>query len=48
MPTELTAADGHVLSAYTAGPQDAARGLVVVRHDDGDARHPRGSFSPEG
>jgi len=28
---ELTAADGHRLSAYTAGPADAQRALVVVQ-----------------
>ncbi|MBL6458476.1 dienelactone hydrolase family protein [Belnapia sp. T6] len=42
MPTiELTAADGHVLSAYTAGPTDARRGLVVVQEIFGVNRHMR-------
>jgi carboxymethylenebutenolidase len=42
MPTiELTAADGHTLSAYTAGPADAARGLVVVQEIFGLNRHMR-------
>jgi carboxymethylenebutenolidase len=41
MTIELTAADGHTLSAYTAGPQDAARGLVVVQEIFGVNRHMR-------
>ncbi len=41
MPIEVTAADGHVLSAYTAGPQDAARGLVVVQEIFGVNSHIR-------
>jgi len=31
MKTELTAADGHTLSAYAAGLRDARRALVVVQ-----------------
>ncbi|SDB37499.1 dienelactone hydrolase family protein [Belnapia rosea] len=42
MPTiELTAADGHVLSAYTAGPPEAKAGLVVVQEIFGVNRHMR-------
>jgi carboxymethylenebutenolidase len=42
MPTiELVAADGHALAAYTAGPPDAARGLVVVQEIFGVNRHMR-------
>jgi carboxymethylenebutenolidase len=37
----LTAADGHVLAAYTAGPANAARGLVVVQEIFGVNRHMR-------
>lgn len=37
----LTAADGHVLAAYTAGPADATRGLVVVQEIFGVNRHMR-------
>lgn len=41
MTTELTAADGHTLSAYRAGPPDAARALVVVQEIFGVNRHMR-------
>jgi carboxymethylenebutenolidase len=41
MTIELTAADGHTLSAYVAGPQDARRGLVVVQEIFGVNRHMR-------
>ena len=42
MPTiELTAEDGHRLAAYTAGPADATRGLVVVQEIFGVNRHMR-------
>lgn len=42
MPTiELTAADGHVLGAYVAGPSDATRALVVVQEIFGVNRHMR-------
>ncbi len=39
MQIELTAADGHRLSAYRAGPQDAKRALVVVQEIFGVNRH---------
>lgn len=38
---ELTAADGHVLSAYAVGPADAERALVVVQEIFGVNRHMR-------
>ncbi len=38
---DVTAADGHVFSAYTAGPQDAAAGLVVVQEIFGVNHHMR-------
>ena len=38
---ELTAADGHRLSAYRAGPAQAARGLVVVQEIFGVNHHMR-------
>ena len=42
MPTiSLTAADGHRLSAYRAGPQNASRALVVVQEIFGVNRHMR-------
>jgi len=41
MTVELTAADGHTLSAYIAGPQDARRALVVVQEIFGVNRHMR-------
>lgn len=41
MTIELTAADGHTLSAHVAGPQDARRGLVVVQEIFGVNRHMR-------
>jgi carboxymethylenebutenolidase len=41
MNIELTAADGHTLSAYVAGPQEARRGLVVVQEIFGVNRHMR-------
>jgi carboxymethylenebutenolidase len=37
----LTAADGHRLTAYRAGPQDAPRALVVVQEIFGVNRHMR-------
>lgn len=47
----LTAADGHRLTAYRAGPQDAARALVVVQEIFGVNRHIRSvadRFAAEG
>ena len=47
----LTAADGHRLTAYRAGPQNAARALVVVQEIFGVNRHMRHvceSFAAEG
>lgn len=47
----LTATDGHTLSAYTAGPADAARALVVVQEIFGVNHHIRtvaDSFAAEG
>jgi carboxymethylenebutenolidase len=41
MDTELTAADGHTLSAYVAGPREARRALVVVQEIFGVNRHMR-------
>ena len=41
MDTELTAADGHTLSAYAAGPREARRALVVVQEIFGVNRHMR-------
>ncbi|WP_135466869.1 dienelactone hydrolase family protein [Crenalkalicoccus roseus] len=41
MTTELIAADGHGLAAYTAGPRDARRGLVVAQEIFGVNRHMR-------
>jgi carboxymethylenebutenolidase len=41
MLIELTAADGHRLSAYRAGPDDATRALVVVQEIFGVNRHMR-------
>jgi carboxymethylenebutenolidase len=35
----LTAADGHTLSAYTAGPQDAKKGVVVIQEIFGVNKH---------
>jgi carboxymethylenebutenolidase len=37
----IQAADGHTLSAYSAGPPDAAMGLVVVQEIFGVNRHMR-------
>jgi carboxymethylenebutenolidase len=52
MPTiSLTAADGHRLTAYRAGPQEAARALVVVQEIFGVNRHIRSvcdRFAAEG
>ena len=52
MPTiSLTAADGHRLTAYRAGPQNAARALVVVQEIFGVNRHIRNvceRFAAEG
>ena len=47
----LTAADGHRLSAWRAGPQNASRALVVVQEIFGVNRHMRNvceSFAAEG
>ena len=47
----LTAADGHRLSAYRAGPQNAARALVVVQEIFGVNHHMRNvceSFAAKG
>jgi carboxymethylenebutenolidase len=41
MEITLTAADGHTLSAWTAGPREAARALVVVQEIFGVNRHMR-------
>lgn len=41
MYTQLTAADGHRLSAYKAGPADARRALVVVQEIFGVNSHMR-------
>jgi carboxymethylenebutenolidase len=41
MQTELTAADGHRLAAYVAGPRDATRALVVVQEIFGVNAHMR-------
>jgi carboxymethylenebutenolidase len=41
MMIELTAADGHILAAYTAGPADAKRALMVVQEIFGVNRHMR-------
>lgn len=41
MMIELTAADGHSLAAYVAGPRDATRALVVVQEIFGVNRHMR-------
>jgi len=38
---DLTAADGHKLSAYVAGPSDAKKGLVVIQEIFGVNRHMR-------
>jgi carboxymethylenebutenolidase len=51
MLIELTAADGHRLSAYRAGPADAKRALVVVQEIFGVNRHMRhvcDAFAAEG
>ncbi len=48
---ELTAADGHTLSAYTAGPAGAAKSLVVVQEIFGVNGHMRevcDAFAAEG
>ncbi len=48
---ELTAADGHVLHAYRAGPADAAKSLVVVQEIFGvnsHMRHVCDAFATEG
>jgi carboxymethylenebutenolidase len=47
----LTAADGHSLSSYRAGPQDAAMGLVVIQEIFGVNSHMRfasDAFAKEG
>lgn len=41
MQIELTARDGHRFSAYRTGPEDAARGLVVVQEIFGVNGHMR-------
>ena len=38
---DVTAADGHTLSVYVAGPEDAKAGLVVVQEIFGVNRHMR-------
>ena len=38
---ELTAADGHALSAYTAGPSDATKGMAVIQEIFGLNHHMR-------
>lgn len=38
---DLTAADGHKLSAYVAGPSDAKKGLVVIQEIFGVNHHMR-------
>jgi carboxymethylenebutenolidase len=51
MSIELTAADGHRLAAYRAGPADATRALVVVQEIFGVNRHMRhvcDAFAAEG
>jgi carboxymethylenebutenolidase len=51
MMTELTAADGHRLGAYVAGPEDAKRALVIVQEIFGVNSHMRrvsDSFAAEG
>ncbi len=51
MFTELTAADGHRLSAYRTGPASAPRALVVVQEIFGVNRHMRNvcdRFAAEG
>ena len=35
----LTAADGHKLGAYTAGPQDAKKGVIVIQEIFGVNKH---------
>ena len=47
----LTASDGHTLAAYRAGPDDAARSLVVVQEIfgvNGHMRHVCDAFAAEG
>lgn len=41
MRIELTASDGHRLSAYRAGPEDATRGLVLIQEIFGVNGHIR-------
>jgi carboxymethylenebutenolidase len=41
MQIELTAADGHSLSAYVTGPENAGKALVVVQEIFGVNRHMR-------
>jgi carboxymethylenebutenolidase len=51
MQIELTAADGHRLAAYAAGPANATRGLVVVQEIFGVNHHMRNvadAFAAEG
>ncbi|KAA2213158.1 dienelactone hydrolase family protein [Teichococcus oryzae] len=51
MQIELAAADGHRLSAWRAGPEDATRALVVVQEIFGVNRHMRhvcDQFAAEG
>jgi carboxymethylenebutenolidase len=38
---DLTAADGHTLSAYVAGPEDATKGIVVIQEIFGVNHHIR-------
>ena len=47
----LTASDGHTLSAYVAGPQDAQKGIVVIQEIFGVNHHIRNMvdrFAAEG
>ena len=51
MHVQLTASDGHRLSAYRAGPPEATRGLVMVQEIFGVNRHMRNvcdRFAAEG
>lgn len=41
MTITLTAADGHILQAYTAGAEDAERGIVVLQEIFGVNSHIR-------
>lgn len=43
---ELAATDGHKLSAYRTGPEQAGQGLVVIQEIFGVNHHMRGNCSP--